>query len=90
MFKFTCWVCGTDPVTLERERVRVHQSGQPKQSETITGPKKTLRSNVTLIRGGLVFKAHRLVYHSTLALGITKKKKKFWGKGAAVERIWHM
>ena len=26
-------------------------------------------------RGGLVFKAHRLVYHSTLGLGVTKKKK---------------
>ena len=26
-------------------------------------------------RGGLVFKAHRLVYHSTLDLGVTKKKK---------------
>ena len=27
-------------------------------------------------RGGLVFKAHRLVYHSTLGLGVIKKKKK--------------
>jgi len=25
-------------------------------------------------RGGLVFKAHRLVYHSTLALRVIKKK----------------
>ena len=26
--------------------------------------------------GGLVFEAHRLVYHSTLGLGVIKKKKK--------------
>ena len=33
--------------------------------------------NVKRFRGGLVFKAHRLVYHSTLGLRvITKKKKK--------------
>jgi hypothetical protein len=28
-------------------------------------------------RGGLVFKAHRLVYHSTLGLRVIKKKKTF-------------
>jgi len=31
--------------------------------------------NVKRFRGGLVFKAHRLVYHSTLGLGVIKKKK---------------
>jgi len=30
----------------------------------------------TWFRGGLVFKAHRLVYHSTLGLRVIKKKKK--------------
>ena len=29
-----------------------------------------------LFRGGLVFKAHRLLYHSTLGLRVIKKKKK--------------
>ena len=29
-----------------------------------------------LVRDGLVFKAHRLVYHSTLGLRVIKKKKK--------------
>ena len=29
-----------------------------------------------MIRGGLVFKAHRLLYHSTLGLRVIKKKKK--------------
>ena len=28
--------------------------------------------------GGLVFKAHRLLYHSTLGLRVIKKKKKYW------------
>ena len=32
--------------------------------------------NVKRFRGGLVFKAHRLVYHSTLGLRVIKKKKK--------------
>jgi len=37
-----------------------------------------LRSrNVKRFRGGLVFKAHRLLYHSTLGLRVIKKKKKF-------------
>jgi len=30
---------------------------------------------VQRFRGGLVFKAHRLVHHSTLGLRVTKKKK---------------
>ena len=30
-------------------------------------------------RSGLVFKAHRLVYHSTLGLLVIKKKKKYRG-----------
>ena len=32
--------------------------------------------NVQRFRGGLVFKAHRLLYQSTLGLRVTKKKKK--------------
>ena len=35
-----------------------------------------LRRNVKRFRGGLVFKAHRLLYHSTLGLRVIKKKKK--------------
>jgi len=31
---------------------------------------------VKRFRGGLVFKAHRLVYHSTLGWRVIKKKKK--------------
>jgi len=35
-----------------------------------------LYRNVPWIRGGLVFKSHRLLYHSTLGLRVIKKKKK--------------
>ena len=35
-----------------------------------------LRGNVKCFRGGLAFKAHRLVYHSTLGWRAIKKKKK--------------
>ena len=37
---------------------------------------------VQRFRGGLVFKAHRLLYHSTLGLRGTKKEKE--------ERAWHL
>ena len=41
-------------------------------------------------RGGLVFKTHRLLYHSTLGLRVIKKKKYFscvvlWGLGFRVQ-----
>jgi len=34
------------------------------------------RRNVKRFRGGLVFKAHRLLYHSTLGLRVTTKKRR--------------
>ena len=36
-----------------------------------------------LFRGGLVFKAHRLLYHSTLGWRVIKKKKRLLCKPAA-------
>ena len=36
---------------------------------------KPLCRNAKRFRGGLVFKAHRLLYHSTLGWIVTKKKK---------------
>ena len=42
-----------------------------------------LSRNVERCRGGLVFKAHRLVYHSTLGLRVIKKKKKSAPEGRA-------
>ena len=38
-------------------------------------------------RGGLVFKAHRLVYHSTLGLRVIKKKKKVTGVGSVAADV---
>jgi len=38
--------------------------------------KQLLRRNVKRFRGGLVFEALRLLYHSTLGLRVIKKKKK--------------
>ena len=39
-------------------------------------PGRVRRRNVKRFRGGLVFMAHRLLYHSTLGLRVIKKKKK--------------
>jgi len=38
-----------------------------------------LYRNVQWFRGGLVFKAHRPVYHSTLGVRVTKKNKELKG-----------
>jgi len=37
------------------------------------------RRNVKRFRGGLVFKAHLLLHHSTLGLRVIKKKKRSCG-----------
>jgi len=42
---------------------------------TSTCAGQLLIRNVKRFRGGLVFKAHRLLYHSTLGLRVIKKKK---------------
>ena len=39
-------------------------------------PNRLRLSNVKRFRGGLVFKAHRLLYHSTLGLRVINKKRK--------------
>ena len=41
-----------------------------------TSLEQLLSTNVKRIRGGLVFKAHRLLYHSSLGSRVTKKKRK--------------
>ena len=45
-----------------------------------------LNRNVERFRGGLVFKASRLSYHSTLCWRIIKKKKKTAGGGRTIRR----
>ena len=45
--------------------------------------KKLLHRNVKRFRGGLVFKAHRLLYHSTLGVRVIKKKEEDVARGVA-------
>jgi len=47
-----------------------------KQVVVITGYGGRGRPTGKRFRGGLVFKAHRLLYHSTLGLRVIKKKRK--------------
>jgi hypothetical protein len=47
---------------------------RPNQSETDL-VERLLNRNVEQFRGGLVFKAHRLVYYSTLGSRVEKKKE---------------
>jgi len=46
------------------------------RSWCVEGEEGLLHRNVQRFRGGLVFKAHRLLYHSTLALRVITKKKR--------------
>ena len=45
---------------------------------TVLNLKTTICRNVKRFRGGLLFKAHRRLYHSTLRLRVIKKEKKLW------------
>jgi len=58
-------------------RVEIHLGqDQPCRGALISTGEQLLCRNVNRFRGGLVFKAHRLVYRSTLGSRVTKKKKK--------------
>ena len=70
---------------------------ESKQEERHTGIDGTMEAsssrragrggtNPALKRGGLVFKAHRLLYHSTLGLRVVKKKKR--RKSLAPRLFW--
>ena len=48
-----------------------------------TNPEQLLRRNAWRLRGEPVFKAHRLLYHSTLGSRVIKKKRRY--KPCAVE-----
>ena len=43
-----------------------------------------------ICRGGLVFKAHRLLNHSSLGLRVIKKKKSRGGQGLLLYMMWYM
>jgi len=72
ILKLTCWLAGKTPST-ELDSAWTHQIASPKQNETEV--EQLLHRNVKRFRGRLVFKAHRLLYHSTLGLRVLKKKK---------------
>ena len=50
------------------------------------GNRELLHKNVQRFRGGLVFKAHSLLYHSTLGLRVIKKKRSVASRSRAVCR----
>jgi len=52
------------------------RSGMAAVMEMREQREKSTGQTMGAFRGGLVFKAHRLVYHSTLGLRVIKKKKK--------------
>ena len=56
------------PSSQRHQRLYSLDSGQ--------GRSRSVRRNVERFRGGLVLKAHRLLYHSTLCLRVIKKEKK--------------
>ena len=53
------------------------------------GPSHLAATGAFGFRGGLVFKAHRLLYHSTLGLRVIKKKKKVPSGKGPYQRFWY-
>jgi hypothetical protein len=51
--KSTCWLCGTDPSTLERESAWAHQISDPKQTEAELGIHRPLESTTQWTTEGL-------------------------------------
>jgi len=52
-------------------------------SGTVLNLEQLMHRNVQRFRGGLVFKAHRLWYHSTLGVRVTKKKQEVCGTSSS-------
>ena len=63
----------------EEKRLRLDRSWSRMSQPPVTPPSSaSSRSTASTcrFRGGLVYKAHRLLYHSTLGLRVITKKKK--------------
>ena len=58
------------------QTVLTHQSLVTRRRGLLSIEEQLLGRNVKRFRGGLVFKAHRILYHSTLGSTVIKKKKK--------------
>jgi len=91
-----CLICGTHPADREVEvddvghaldvepaRRHVRRHDHLHQYRDL----RTTTRNVEWFQGGLVFKAHRLLYHSTLGSRVIKeKKKKYMGTSLVRKR----
>jgi hypothetical protein len=65
-----------DPSIVARRLGAPHRLQRlPNQRRVFSIKEQLLRRNAKLLRGGIVFKAHRLLYHSTLGWRAIKKKK---------------
>ena len=64
-----------------------HETSAP-PTASATWYEQLLRRNLKRCRGGLVFKAHRLLYHSTLGSRVIKKKKAL-GRLLLTPRLQH-
>jgi len=66
--------CSHKTELLQPRRQALHPH-PARQSDFLNKPMELLYRHLQRFRGGLVFKAHRRVYHSTLGLRVIKKKK---------------
>ena len=74
---FLLALAGTDGAAASAGGVR---GQQPRSGgRTRESPPHGTRPNVQWFRGGLVFKAHRLLHRSTLGLRVIKKKRRYSG-----------
>jgi len=73
---------GDSEFSIDNQLVRIRSVSPPNPSSLniagvlVVRGGVVLHRNVKRFRGGLVFKAHRLLYHSTLGSRVVKKKKK--------------
>ena len=69
-------VLGGGAVSYERATPATHGACPPPPGGSGSGSEIRLHGNMQRFRSKLEFKARKLLYHSTLDLRITKKKKK--------------
>ena len=85
--------CGHARSTLERKALAVgleafhHPCGEPRPADPETIQEQLPGRNVKRFRGGLVFEAHRLAYHSTLGLRVIEMKKKNTFRSSDLQRL---
>ena len=65
----------TIPVRDATDKRQALPGRSPRVGSAVSVPLHLLHRNVQRFRGGLVCKAHRLLYHSTLGLRVIQKKQ---------------